>query len=151
MAKDVPLHVSEQETEESKSLLDTDEKQNDSVNAETKFLYISSVIVAFGFFTIGYDIGSISGSMVFITDYFSLTYLWHELLVSMAIGPAIFGALLSGYFHEIIGRKLTLMLSSAVFVIGSLVMACAFSVDVLLLGRILTGIGLGMHPLTVYH
>ena len=81
--------------------------------------------------------------MVFITDYFSLTYLWHELLVSLAIGPAIVGALFSGYSNEILGRKRTLLMSAVIFVAGSLVMACAFSVNMLLLGRILTGISFG--------
>jgi SP family galactose:H+ symporter-like MFS transporter len=128
--------------QESKFLLDTD-NNNDSSNAASKFLYLSCLIVAFGFFTLGYDIGSISGSMIFITDYFSLTFLWHELLVSLAVGPAIVGALFSGYSNEIIGRKFTLLLSAVIFIIGSLVMACAFSATMLLFGRILTGIAFG--------
>ena len=137
---DEPLNI-----QESKLLLDTDNANtgNDSSNAETRFLYLSCLVVAFGFFTLGYDLGSISGSMVFISDYFSLTYLWHELLVSLAIGPAIVGALFSGYSNEIFGRKLTLLVSAVIFIAGSLVMACAFSANMLLLGRILTGISFG--------
>ncbi len=137
--------------QEGKFLLDTADKNNDSSNAETKFLYLSCLIVAFGFFTLGYDLGSISGSMVFITDYFSLTFLWHELLVSLAIGPAIFGALFSGYFNEILGRKPTLMMSAVIFIIGSLLMAFAVSVNMLLLGRILTGISYGKFSYQLYH
>ena len=116
---------------------------NDGSKTEPYFLYLSCFIVSLGFFTLGYDIGIISGSMVFITDYFSLTFLWHELLVSSAIGPAILGSLFAGYSNEIIGRKITLMASAVVFIIGALVMACAFSKNVLLLGRILTGIAYG--------
>lgn len=128
--------------QESKLLLHADDV-TDSSNFETKYLYLSCLVAAFGLFTLGYDIGSISGSMVFITDYFSLTYLWHEVLVSMAIGPAIVGSVFSGYSSDIIGRKMTLMMSAGIFIIGSLVMAFALSKGMLLVGRILTGIAYG--------
>ncbi|XP_028398384.1 proton myo-inositol cotransporter-like isoform X2 [Dendronephthya gigantea] len=131
------------ERQENRLLLDNPGANDGSCEKEPYFLYISCFIVSFGFFTLGYDIGIISGSMVFITDYFSLTYLWHELLVSLATGPAILGSLFAGYSNEIVGRKRTLMASAMVFVIGTLVMACAFSKNVLLVGRILTGIAYG--------
>ena len=129
--------------EKSKLLIDSDDKSKDSSDAQSKFLYLSSLVAAFGFFTLGYDIGSISGSMIFITEEFSLTFFWHELLVSMAIGPAIFGALFSGYFNDAIGRKLTFIMAAIVFIAGSLIMACAYSINMLLFGRILTGISYG--------
>ena len=129
--------------DESNLLIDSARNSQDSSDAQSKFLYLSSLIAAFGFFTMGYDVGSISGSMIFITEEFSLTFFWHELLVSMAIGPAIFGSLFSGYCNDAIGRKLTFIMAAVVFIAGSLVMACAYSINVLLLGRILTGISFG--------
>ena len=129
--------------EESNSLIDSDHKSKDSSDAQSKFLYLSCLVAAFGFFTLGYNIGTMSGSMVFITEEFSLSFFWQELLVSMILGPAIFGALFSGYFNDAIGRKLTFIMAAIFYITGSLIMACAYSIYVLLLGRILTGISYG--------
>ena len=108
-----------------------------------KLAILASLISAFGAFTIGYDVGIISGSMVLITEEFKLSYLWQELLVSLAIGPAIVGAFFGGYLNESIGRKSTLLVASAVFTIGAFVMGFAPSKEVLLVGRIVTGTAIG--------
>lgn len=133
--------------QESKLLLhmndDHDGDTSASGNVNSKFVYLTTFISAFSLFTLGYDTGVISGSMVLITEQFSLSNIWQELLVSLAIGPAVIGTFLGGYFNEVIGRKSTLLVSSIVFSIGALVMGCAPSKEILLVGRIVTGVAIG--------
>ena len=129
--------------QESKLLIDSDGERKDSSDAESKFLYLTCFIVSSGFLLFGYDFGSISSSMIFIAEYFSLTFFWYELIVSVAIGAAVIGTLLSGYCNDLLGRKRTSMLYCVIFLIGTLVEASAYSKGELLLGRILVGLGYG--------
>lgn len=137
------LIMDDEQTIHEKKLLLSEDESEDNVSRSSKFVYFVTLVAAFGSFTVGYDTGIVSGSMVLITEQFSLSYLWHELIVSLAIGPAIIGSFFSGYLNESIGRKSTLQISSIVFSIGALVMGCAPSREVLLLGRLITGMALG--------
>ena len=131
------------DTQESKSLIDPDHESDDSSDAESRFLYFICFVVSSGFFLLGYDYGSTSSSMIFIADYFSLTSFWYELIVSAAIGTAVIGTLISGYCNDLFGRKKSSIVYCVVFVIGTLIMACARSKEELLLGRLFAGLAYG--------
>ena len=53
------------------------------------------------------------------------------------------------YAVDKFGRKLTIMLCSAPFVIGWVIVAASKSVTLLYLGRVVTGLGMGAVSLTV--
>lgn len=56
---------------------------------------------------------------------------------------AIIGGLLAGALSDLIGRKPVTLLSSVIFVIGAVLMTFAHQYWLLLLGRVVVGVGVG--------
>ena len=92
---------------------------------------------------LGYDIGVVSGILLFIQDRFSLSLLETGNFAAALNGAAIIGALVSGWVADRHGRKPALFISSLTFTAGSTWMAAANSYRALLLGRYLQGYGVG--------
>ena len=105
--------------------------------------------VSIGGFLFGYDTGVVSGAMIKIDEQFDLTQFWHELIVASTIGAAVLSAALGGVLSEILGRKPLLLLTSAVFTIGTIVMTASPLKEVLLVGRIIVGLGIGSAAMVV--
>lgn len=107
------------------------------------YVYFLTVFAAIGGFLFGYDTGVISGAMILIKQEFNLSSFWQELVVSATIGTAILGALLGGFLNQRFGRKPMLVVSSMVFTVGAVIMGVAHSREVLLIGRLTVGFGIG--------
>jgi len=56
---------------------------------------------------------------------------------------AIIGGLLAGALSDLVGRKPVTLLSSIIFVVGAALMTFAHSYWLLLLGRVVVGVGVG--------
>ena len=108
------------------------------------FVYTLTLLSAIGGFLFGYDTGVISGAMILIQPIFGLSTLWTELIVSITIGAAALFAMLGGVFNSYLGRKPTILIASTVFTVGAIVMGVANDKEVLLVGRLIVGIGIGM-------
>ena len=63
--------------------------------------------------------------------------------MSIALMGAAFGALFSGSISDKIGRKKVIIIADILFTIGAAVMALAPTVQVLMIGRLIIGIGVG--------
>ena len=107
------------------------------------YVYFLTVFAAIGGFLFGYDTGVISGAMILIKEEFDLSSFWQELIVSATIGAAILGALLGGFLNQWLGRKPLLVASAMVFTVGAVVMGVAQSREILLVGRLTVGFGIG--------
>ena len=107
------------------------------------YVYFLTVFAAIGGFLFGYDTGVISGAMILIKQEFNLSSFWQELIVSATIGAAILGALLGGFLNQRLGRKPLLVASAMVFTVGAVVMGVAHSREILLVGRLTVGFGIG--------
>lgn len=107
------------------------------------YVYFLTVFAAIGGFLFGYDTGVISGAMILIKREFDLSSFWQELIVSVTIGAAILGALLGGFLNQRLGRKPLLVASAMVFTVGAVVMGVAHSREILLVGRLTVGFGIG--------
>jgi len=107
------------------------------------YVYFLTVFAAIGGFLFGYDTGVISGAMILIKQEFNLSSFWQELIVSATIGAAILGALLGGFLNQRLGRKPVLVASAMVFTVGAVVMGVAHSREILLVGRLTVGFGIG--------
>ena len=62
----------------------------------------------------------------------------------MALAGATIGSLFSGILSDKIGRKKVIMSADLLFTIGAFVMAFAPTIWVLMLGRVLVGMGVGV-------
>ena len=94
---------------------------------------------------LGYDIGIISGAIVFITKDVSLSTWQAEVVVGSLNLVSAFGALLVGTFADRFGRKAAIYLANALFVGGTLTVVLSYGFSGLLVGRILMGFG-AAHP-----
>ena len=71
-----------------------------------------------------------------------------ETIVSMASAGAIIGAAFGGYMNDKMGRKKTILMADVVFIAGALVMAAAPAPWVIIIGRLLVGLGVGVASMT---
>ncbi|XP_073395440.1 inositol transporter 1 isoform X2 [Physcomitrium patens] len=71
-----------------------------------------------------------------------------ETIVSMAVAGAIIGAAYGGRINDKFGRKPAILAADTVFAIGAVFMAAAPNVAMLIAGRILVGLGVGVASMT---
>ncbi|XP_060083407.1 proton myo-inositol cotransporter-like [Ylistrum balloti] len=119
---------------------------------ETKtsgFLYVLSFFAAIGGFLFGYDTGVVSGAMLLLKERFNLTSLYEEIIVSATILFAAIFALVGGFMNDFLGRKFTTICASAVFTGGAVILGFAKNIAMLVIGRSILGIGIGLASMTV--
>lgn len=68
------------------------------------------------------------------------------LVVSTCLGGAFVGSLLSGWIADSIGRRRAFQLCSIPMILGGSISAMATSLNGMLLGRLLVGVGMGIGP-----
>jgi sugar porter (SP) family MFS transporter len=92
----------------------------------------------------GYDQGVISGALSFIADDFSLSSTLQEVVTSWVTLGALAGALVAGILADRVGRKRTLLLAGLLFTVGASIQAFAPDTGVLVVGRFVIGVGVGV-------
>ncbi|GMY32414.1 inositol transporter 1 isoform X1 [Fagus crenata] len=108
-------------------------------------------VAGIGGLLFGYDTGVISGALLYIKDDFEVvkqSSFLQETIVSMALVGAIIGATAGGWLNDAYGRKKATLISDVVFAVGSIVMAAAPDPYVLIAGRLLVGLGVGVASVT---
>ncbi|XP_039051056.1 polyol transporter 5-like isoform X2 [Hibiscus syriacus] len=84
-----------------------------------------------------------SGAVLFIKEDLKITSVQVEILVGSLNVLSLVGSLASGKTSDYIGRRYTIVLAAATFLVGALLMGFAPSFPWLLAGRIVAGIGVG--------
>jgi SP family myo-inositol transporter-like MFS transporter 13 len=105
-------------------------------------------MAATGGFLFGYDTGVISGAMLPMKRAFGLTSEQQEVIVSSTIFAAFVSSLCGGSMNEAFGRRVSILFSAFVFTIGSTLLFFAWNYHILIAGRIVVGIGIGIASLT---
>ena len=72
-----------------------------------------------------------------------------QLVVSITLVGALLGSLAGGQLGDKLGRKPTIALSDACFLVGTALMAFALDIPMLVLGRLIAGIGVGITAMVV--
>jgi sugar porter (SP) family MFS transporter len=109
-----------------------------------------AAITALGGLLFGYDTGVVSGALLFLRHEFGgLSNIQQELVTSLLLAGAMAGALLAGRLADRIGRRLTILITATVFVVGVLLAAFTPSYAVLLIARVVIGLAVGASSLTV--
>ncbi|RKP27944.1 general substrate transporter, partial [Syncephalis pseudoplumigaleata] len=113
------------------------------------YVLFIAMLSAIGGFLFGYDTGVISGAMLYVEEEFHLNTLQVELIVGATTLGAIFGGFSAGWLSDRLGRRPVTFTSSLVFLLGALLMAFAPGYEVLLAGRFIVGIGVGLASMVV--
>lgn len=111
-------------------------------------IYFISIFAAMTGLLFGYDTGVISGAILFIRHDFQLTSFATEITVSAVLLGALIGSATSGHLADILGRRKILLCVAIAFVVGTLTTAFAPYNSILILGRIILGIAIGMGSFT---
>ena len=106
------------------------------------------VIAALAGLMFGLDIGVISGAQQFIQHDFAVSDHTIEWIVSSMMGGAAVGALGAAWMSGHLGRKRSLILGAVLFVLGSLLCGVATSPTMLIVGRIILGLAIGIASFT---
>src|SRR5271168_2018084 len=113
------------------------------------FICITAAISSLGGLLFGYDTGVISGAELFLKNDFTLSTFALEVIVSGVLAGAAVGALAGGRLADLFGRRILLIATALIFAAGALVCAAAVSPGMLIAGRIIVGIGIGLSSGTV--
>ena len=114
------------------------------------FLFRLTMIASLGGLLFGFDTGVIAGALVYLQEDFQLTPVTEGLVVTSLLFPgATSGALLGGPIADRIGRKKSLVIAGAIFVIGTVVCALAPNIAILVAGRIALGYAVGVASVVV--
>ncbi|EEH43252.2 uncharacterized protein PADG_08072 [Paracoccidioides brasiliensis Pb18] len=109
-------------------------------------LYFTSVFVSLGVFLFGYDQGVMSGIITGadFKDYFNQpTRAEIGTMVAILEVGAFISSLIVGKIGDIIGRTRTILYGSIVFFIGGALQTFATGIPMMLVGRIIAGLGVG--------
>jgi MFS transporter, putative metabolite transport protein len=102
------------------------------------------IIALGGVFVDAYDMTSLSVGAIQLRDEFHLSGTQVGLLSSTMAISALFGALVGGYFVDKLGRKRMFLLDLWLFVLSAIGAALAPNLTVLIVFRLLMGLGVGL-------
>ena len=113
------------------------------------FIYLIAAVAATGGLLFGYDTGVIAGALPFIAKQWNLDDSLKEWVVSVVLLGGIMGSLSSGKLSDAMGRKKVNFITAILFAAGSIITALANSVEILIFGRFLLGIAVGIASFSV--
>jgi sugar porter (SP) family MFS transporter len=111
-----------------------------------KLIYFTSVFVSLGVFLFGYDQGVMSGIItgMYFKGYFNQpTRAEIGTMVAILEVGAFISSLGVGRIGDILGRRRTILYGAVVFVIGGAFQTFATGMPMMMLGRIIAGLGVG--------
>jgi sugar porter (SP) family MFS transporter len=110
----------------------------------SKLVYIVAAVAATGGLLFGFDTGVISGALLFLRETFQIGSAGQGVVVSSVLVGCIFGAAMSGRVTDLFGRKKVILVTAVIFALGSLVSSLAPGVGMLIGGRVLIGLAIGV-------
>jgi MFS transporter, SP family, galactose:H+ symporter len=108
------------------------------------YFYVISAVAALGGLLFGYDTGVISGALLFVRQVMALSPTLQGLVVAIALAGAAMGAGLAGYLSDRAGRRRVILGAGLLFIAGAVISALAEDVNILLIGRFLVGLAIGI-------
>lgn len=119
---------------------------------ETKrntFLLCVAGLVSIGGILYGYDMGVISGALLFIRDSIPMTDTQVGLIVGAVLAGGLFGTLLAGPVGDRFGRRFLISAASLIFIFAISLVLIAKTFLIIFLARLLLGIGVGVIAVAV--
>ncbi|KEO75470.1 sugar porter family MFS transporter [Anditalea andensis] len=110
---------------------------------KNRFLLTIISTVALGGFLFGFDTAVISGAIPFIKEHFQLNEALEGWAVACVILGCMVGALTSGYFGDLYGRRKVLIITGIMFIASALGTALTNNFTFFIIMRVIGGIGVG--------
>jgi SP family galactose:H+ symporter-like MFS transporter len=107
-------------------------------------VYLATAISALGGMLFGYDIGVISGAILFIKQDFSLSSGLEEIVVSSVLLGSLIGAAVGGILADRLGRRRLLIITAGAFGLGAVGAALAPGTVWLVAARVAAGTAIGI-------
>nr|GLL27400.1 D-xylose-proton symporter-like 3, chloroplastic isoform X1 [Ipomoea trifida] len=114
-------------------------------------MHLKFIFPALGGLLFGYDIGATSGATLSLqspefsgTTWFNLSAVQLGLVVSGSLYGALFGSLLVYPLADFLGRRRELIIAAILYALGGALTASASGLTVLLIGRLIYGLGIGL-------
>ncbi len=106
-------------------------------------LGLISIVACLGGLLFGYDTGVINGALPSLTEEMGLTPISEGWVTASLVFAAAIGAVTCGRISDAIGRRTIIIILALLFFVGSVVVVVTPNVEILILGRILLGLGVG--------
>ncbi|EHY53293.1 Sugar transporter STL1 [Exophiala dermatitidis] len=125
---------------------------------QSKYVVLCAFVVRLGGFLFGYDQGVVSIILVMdqflddfprVSDTASGGGFWKGFMTAMIELGALIGAFNQGWVAEKISRKYSICVAVCIFVVGSVLQTAAQDYAMLVVGRLIGGIGVGMMSMVV--
>ncbi|GAU22032.1 hypothetical protein TSUD_309360 [Trifolium subterraneum] len=132
--------MAEGKTASQKSLEDFDPQMKPQSN---KFAFACAILASMTSILLGYDIGVMSGAVIYIKRDLKLSDVQIEILVGIINLFSLIGSCLAGRTSDWIGRRYTIVLAGAIFFVGAILMGFSPNFPFLMFARFIAGIGIG--------
>ena len=109
-----------------------------------RYVFLVCMAAALGGFLFGFDTAVISGALPLVVNDFKLTTGMEGWFVSSALLGCIIGVGVAGLLSDRFGRKKVLLISALLFVTSSVGCMLADNLSILIIYRILGGLGIGV-------
>ncbi|VVC75716.1 putative metabolite transport protein CsbC [Aquicella siphonis] len=113
------------------------------------FMFWIAGLVSLGGILYGYDVGVISGALLFMKNSIPMSDTQTGLIVGAVLGGGLIGTLAAGPIGDRYGRRLLIMTSSVVFILGVGMVLFAHSFAMILGARLFLGAGVGIVSVAV--
>lgn len=113
------------------------------------FLLCIAALVSVGGILYGYDMGVISGALLFIRNSIPMTDTQMGLIVGAVLAGGLVGTLLAGPLGDRFGRRFLIAASSLIFIFAVGLILIAKTFLIIFIARLLLGIGVGVVAVAV--
>ncbi|KAF0908397.1 hypothetical protein E2562_025068 [Oryza meyeriana var. granulata] len=108
-----------------------------------KYAFTCAILASMASIILGYDIGVMSGASLYIKKDLKITDVQVEILMGILNIYSLAGSFAAGRTADWIGRRFTVVFAAAFFFAGALLMGFAGDYAMLMVGRLVAGIGVG--------
>ncbi|KAK7849416.1 polyol transporter 5 [Quercus suber] len=123
-----------------KITMDFDPPKKPKIN---KYAFTCALLATMTSALLGYDIGVMSGAMIYIKDDLKISDIKIEILAGIINLYSLIGSWAAGRTSDWIGRRYTILVAQAIFFAGAILMGFATNYAFLMVGRFVAGIGVG--------
>ncbi|KRY30992.1 Proton myo-inositol cotransporter, partial [Trichinella spiralis] len=122
--------------------------KSSTMRCSSTLILLSTVAVLSGF-PLGYFTAIVSGAMLIIREQFHLNDQWQQLTVSTTVASAAVFSLVGGWLNHKFGRRKIILNACLFYIIGAIVTSVANGKEVLIFGRLIHGIAIGLSSCTI--